>query len=100
MRISDWSSDVCSSDLQFGLLRGRIATDQIRTARIIERFERASLGHAVEVVRSRGTPLMRGLDFEEGAECLVHRHRSFAVAGKAGNQRARARQRVVEGKGV
>src|SRR3546814_2043843 len=32
---------------------------------------------------------MRGLNFEQGAERVVHRRRAFAFAGQAGNQSAR-----------
>ena len=53
------------SACQFGLLRASIATDQFGTAGGIERLKRAGLGHTIEVIRRRGTPPMRGLDFEK-----------------------------------
>src|SRR3546814_7914887 len=42
MRISDWSSDVCSSDLLLALIRRQEVVDQIAT-----RLVRSEVGHAL-----------------------------------------------------
>src|SRR3546814_2473958 len=41
MRISDWSSDVCSSDLQVLLVRGRVGFDQLLVSRLLGRQNEA-----------------------------------------------------------
>src|SRR3546814_17666168 len=38
MRISDWSSDVCSSDLQVGFAGGRLGRDESRRGAVEDQF--------------------------------------------------------------
>src|SRR3546814_15077400 len=55
MRISDWSSDVCSSDLHGALLRGPAAPDAVRLSQGGRRLPGRVGGHgagAVDAARS------------------------------------------------
>src|SRR3546814_4479460 len=83
MRISDWSSDVCSSDLSAGLLNAEITPD----------------GAAEVARRSRGTPrianrlLRRVRDY---AQVKSHGVIDTESAGRAQIGRASCRERVCQ----
>src|SRR3546814_4808289 len=53
MRISDWSSDVCSSDLQVGAVR---ALQDLATAGALEGLGTVGVGHASDLVVETGQP--------------------------------------------
>src|SRR3546814_9866027 len=82
MRISDWSSDVCSSDLEAGITRDSIAVDWTfkgralrlvdtaglrRKARVVEKLERLSTQDALRSIRFAQVVVLL-LDVEEGLE--------------------------------
>src|SRR3546814_16119684 len=71
MRISDWSSDVCSSDLRVGTSRGplREATRSLEAKGF------------VEVIRNRGV-FVRQLSVEEALEVYDVRAALFGLAGR------------------
>src|SRR3546814_17953127 len=95
MRISDWSSDVCSSDLAFELVAERTRVRIVRKRRILPRraARRQVAGHAVEAglhfrIGQVSDQLPRGV--------LVLRIAERDDAGAAGNRLAgalRPRQR-------
>src|SRR3546814_10094755 len=71
MRISDWSSDVCSSDLMKGLLRyGRSLRVPARKRRCIEGHE----PNPIAASSCARTPLPRQLAVGECFECQFHCH--------------------------
>src|SRR3546814_14717895 len=82
MRISDWSSDVCSSDLTEGRPQaGRRASDRkgrCRTAGddAVDRQEQA--GRQIEELRSSGRPL-NAPPFVIPARARLHEHSPFGI---------------------
>src|SRR3546814_9718377 len=67
MRISDWSSDVCSSDLRQQLLEHHRDLDPVRRAERIE-LERVAADWQVPVVRRAGDG--RSEERRVGKECV------------------------------
>src|SRR3546814_10547120 len=88
MRISDWSSDVCSSDLRVHRLAGPPGADELR--RQIERHRMAGVER---------TELVRGGKARDVDECERHRAMDIvaAVAVLALRQHAHARARAAVG---
>src|SRR3546814_13595814 len=94
MRISDWSSDVCSSDLELGSMRERYAQLMARPDRI-EDILQAGTAKA----RRLSQPLMAALREAVGLRSpAVPAQASVPSAQKAAGQRDRKSDR--EGKGV
>src|SRR3546814_5959179 len=87
MRISDWSSDVCSSDLQGARVRPRGATPPVRFARPVGH----ALGHA-----ARRSP---DDDDQPARRFRRRRHRARRQPGRLGHPRRPRRQRA-DGKEV
>src|SRR3546814_14582210 len=84
MRISDWSSDVCSSDLQVGLFGD--GTDHLQ--------------HAVDLLRLRGQVLNHAVGafdvFGKGADLAAHAaDRAAALAGLLAGTLGRSEERRV-----
>src|SRR3546814_10974628 len=82
MRISDWSSDVCSSDLKADLQRGEGRTPR-RDARIMRGIDLVEIGLVGEILdvdaeRDRLVDLVRGA----GVEADIAGHRSDQRLGR------------------
>src|SRR3546814_19403674 len=105
MRISDWSSDVCSSDLLLKLLLKIRARELNVAARLIARTDDLE---ALAAGRRDDIPLMQGWRFEvfgRAAPALVEGRMGFAVKngkpGMSGMERAEeGRKSVGEGESV
>src|SRR3546814_13727659 len=115
MRISDWSSDVCSSDLPFGLvlgqgqhgrdgfaLRKRQEVDHRSAARRGPALGQAPYLHAIDLARGREEEDggMRRGDEKLGDDILVLRRHAGATLAAATLGAEGSRKSVVEGKGV
>src|SRR3546814_5008327 len=85
MRISDWSSDVCSSDLGLGRLAKRRA-DGLRGLRHLARVER--------VLRQRVPPAVEALG--QGGDCRRDWAAQRGEAGGKGFQHTVGASRVVQ----
>src|SRR3546814_10979800 len=79
MRISDWSSDVCSSDLQFGAGIGNFDKDDIAklTLRKVGDPDRRDIAIDVDpfmlfgkITRHRQAPCLRSEERRVGKECV------------------------------
>src|SRR3546814_18985398 len=94
MRISDWSSDVCSSDLDAA--RGRTVA-----ARIGEQHRRLEAGdEPLVAVRRRVGEGVQRLGVLDHAADEIEAHVRQAGIAVAGEQRLADRKSVVEGKSV
>src|SRR3546814_19273519 len=101
MRISDWSSDVCSSDLQFG--RGRGAAERTRTSTGSPASPLAATGgHRGGSARRRALPGLDAVAQAPGAARRRARHPPPAPRTELwiATFHARDRQRVVSGTSV
>src|SRR3546814_5127005 len=96
MRISDWSSDVCSSDLQHAVLKrcgnGEIAEDQRNHEDVVERQallddiagQEAQACVRPELMPDPGAEKQRGDDIDEaGAQTVPHEERQSVESGKS-----------------
>src|SRR3546814_14993041 len=98
MRISDWSSDVCSSDLRIGRRKG----PAIVGISGLEQ-DRVPLRHAIEIQGTANTEefalvieLMEGSRLQEHAALLVADDRARLLAVPHSNGRASCRERVCQ----
>src|SRR3546814_16012645 len=93
MRISDWSSDVCSSDLDQG--RGRQPRPPRHIVRIPARIEGPGVDRSATIqnISPSGMALEAGLPVNPGKMLTIHLE---GLPPKEG----RARKSVVEGKSV
>src|SRR3546814_3169063 len=92
MRISDWSSDVCSSDLLLGLaaqMAGQVIADDAGLAHLLDLLDLLAIGVALEhrMIEVAGEPRVLQAQGVEMAfdlrEALLHdlaQHHSQAVA--------------------
>src|SRR3546814_20197593 len=107
MRISDWSSDVCSSDLDAAFLHARLRDDPERPERLnnlpVEKFA-AAIGFDAD--RGNGSPTFEAAMGVDGIrQYSVHLRLLHWIEGtwRAALKRRdfkRDRQRVVSGKSV
>src|SRR3546814_808313 len=101
MRISDWSSDVCSSDLE--LQQGRLAA-----ARGPEQSRQLALGeverNVIQRLGAAGIYLGDGLDFDDGARFVAgglgrdgsHRTALFSGRNRVTSRRSRSSMNSTE----
>src|SRR3546814_12165335 len=104
MRISDWSSDVCSSDLE--LQQGRLAA-----ARGPEQSRQLALGeverNVIQRLGAAGIYLGDGLDFDDGARFVAgglgrdgsHRTALFSGRDRVTSRRSRSSMKSTEKNG-
>src|SRR3546814_19964033 len=98
MRISDWSSDVCSSDLRTVTIPMPDTDSEVETARILsknipeweklDKNERAELAKLIVAHRQRGYPATVKLVVKPGGGY------SIDMAGKRTDQRSVGEERV------
>src|SRR3546814_18862215 len=91
MRISDWSSDVCSSDLRLWPLCGAVGGDQPARKNLRHRHDQRDAAHRAAIgnrCRRRGGATHRD---------AVRRH---PLSDRRGAERRLDRKSVVEGKSV
>src|SRR3546814_3549329 len=92
MRISDWSSDVCSSDLEEGRRAEERATDEFAQGVVDDRREQ---GVGVAVEDTRGDPWQRlGDAVAQQVVDFLHRAAQQAQQRLEGSRKSRAAQDV------
>src|SRR3546814_19608528 len=122
MRISDWSSDVCSSDLRVGVRQGGDGGDATGYRRVLQRRQRLHVllarlpgldAHVDQAGRQAAAAAVDHLDvFLDGVDehagpdlgdaAVAHQDRALDVKPGGGTEQAGVLERksVVEGKGV